>query len=286
MDTDVLAGVGNAQVPLLAAVLLLAGAAKLVFREPVSAPVDATGRHRVIGVPSRDGGRVLPWRRSRRAGVALALAEGALAAALLATPALAARVAVTAVFCASVWVVGELRVRHPGSGCGCLGSLSDEGVGRRGVARAVLLAGAALLALAAPDAGLRVLAGGPLPLALAALELAVLAALSPEITALRRRRRKVMPCERRPSPLAETLETLHASAAWRRHAPAVGAAAPLDVWREGCWRFLLFPARDGGAPADLVFAVSTAERDRTVRAALIRPEPEIPARTLAARQMK
>ncbi|MEV5828886.1 MauE/DoxX family redox-associated membrane protein [Spirillospora sp. NPDC052242] len=269
----------DAQVLLLAVVLLAAGAAKLVFREPVPAAPD-----HVHGVPVPAGvARVTALRHGRRTSVCLGLGEGVLGLGLLLSSHLSVRLAATAAFAAATWVVGELRVRRPDAGCGCFGGLSGKRVGRRGVARAVLLTAVAVAALGAPHTGLDALRGGHVPVAAVfAVELALFAALSPELTAVLGRRRlpgarPVTPCERRRSPLAETYATLHGSPEWAVHEDAVTSAVPLDVWREGCWRFLAFPARLDGRDVRLVFAVSTAERDRVVRPARVQAEPRLSA---------
>ncbi|MQY05119.1 MauE/DoxX family redox-associated membrane protein [Actinomadura macrotermitis] len=245
----------NTQVLLLSAVLLSAGLAKLTIRERAA----ATLRH------------------GRRTGVGLGLAEGALGAALLVSSHSAVRIGTTMVFASATWVVGELRSRRADVGCGCFGGLSDRPVDRRGVLRATLLTGAALVSIGAPHAGLEVLRRTPVQVAvLLAVELALFAALSPELAALRERLAggPVRPsCARRRSTLGESLARLRASDAWLAYENAIASAAPLDVWREGCWRFLLYPARVEGRPAGLVFAVSTAERDRTVRSALVTAVP-------------
>src|SRR5690606_6145283 len=81
----------------------------------------------------------------------------------------------------------------------------------------------------------------------------------------------------RPSPIEETYATLYDSPAWTEHENVVTSAVPLDVWREGCWRFVVFPARVDGQEREVVFAVSTAERDRSVRSALVDPEKSLSA---------
>ncbi|QFG22983.1 MauE/DoxX family redox-associated membrane protein [Actinomadura sp. WMMB 499] len=268
----------NAQVLLLAAVLLAAGAAKLAVRERAEAP------DHVHGVPVPAGAaRLTALRRSRRMTVLLGVGEGVLGLALLVSPHVVVRLATTVAFAAATWVVGELRVRRPDAGCGCFGGLSGKRVGRRSVARAVLLTAVAVTALGAPLTGLGALRDGHVVIAVVfAVELALFAALSPELTGVPGRRRlpgarPVTPCERRRSPLAETYATLHGSAQWAAHENAVTSAVPLEVWREGCWRFLAFPARVDGRDVRLVFAVSTTERHRVVQPARVQPEPRLSA---------
>ena len=267
----------NTQVLLLATVLLAACLAKLLVHPSPAAAAAAV--ERVHGVPLPDRvRRATALRQSRRLSVGVGLTEGTLALALLVTSHMSVRVATTVAFATATWVVGELRVHRPDAGCGCFGGLSAERVRRRSVVRATLFTAAAILALGAPHAGVEVLREGPEQVApVFTVELALFAALSPELAALVRRRgrlgrrRPVTPCERRRSPLAETYARLHRSAAWAEAENSVASAVPVDVWREGCWRFVVFPARVDGRDTEIVFAVSTAERSRTVRAAPVPP---------------
>ncbi|MDL4816904.1 MauE/DoxX family redox-associated membrane protein [Actinomadura opuntiae] len=267
----------NTQVLLLALVLLAACLAKLAVRERAA---DAPDHVHGVPVPAGLAG-LTALRRSRGLNVGLGLGEGVLGLALLVTSQFSVRLATTLAFAAATWVVGELRVRRPDAGCGCFGGLSAKRVGRRSVLRALLFTGAGVASLGAPMAGLDVLRAeraqvGPVLI----VELALFAALSPELPELlgrgRGRRphtrglgRPEAPCERRRSPLPETYAALYDSPAWVAHENAVASALPLDVWREGCWRFLVYPARVDGRDMEIVFAVSTAERNRAVRAALV-----------------
>ena len=45
--------------------------------------------------------------------------------------------------------------------------------------------------------------------------------------------------------------------------------APSDVWREGCWRFVVFPAVLASRPVDVVFAVHLAGRGAPVRVGML-----------------
>ncbi|MFB4299737.1 MauE/DoxX family redox-associated membrane protein [Actinomadura sp. NTSP31] len=263
----------NTQVLLLAMVLLAACLAKLTIRERAA---DAPDHVHGVPVPAGLAG-LAALRRSRGMNVGLGLGEGVLGLALLVTSQFSVRLATTLAFAAATWVVGELRVRRPDAGCGCFGGLSAKRVGRRSVLRALLFTGAGIASLGAPLAGLDVLRDvrtqvGPVLI----VELALFAALSPELRELLGRGshtrglgRPETPCERRRSPMPETYAALYDSAAWVEHENAVASAVPLDVWREGCWRFVVFPARVDGHDMEIVFAVSTAERNRTVRAALV-----------------
>ncbi|NKZ04961.1 MauE/DoxX family redox-associated membrane protein [Actinomadura latina] len=261
----------NTQVLLLAAVLLAACAAKLTVRERAAEAPD-----HVHGVPVPAGlARLTAVRRSRGMTVGLGLGEGLLGLALLVTSHLSVRLATTVAFAAATWVVGELRVHRPDAGCGCFGGLSAKRVGRRSVLRAVLFTGAAVASLGAPLAGVDVLRDVQVQVGLVfAVELALFALLSPELAELAERRGTPAdpPCERRRSPMAETYAALFESAAWSRHENAVASAVPLDVWREGCWRFVAFAGRVDDRDVEIVFAVSTAEGDRDVRSATVMPE--------------
>src|SRR5439155_23184680 len=64
-------------------------------------------------------------------------------------------------------------------------------------------------------------------------------------------------------------ERLHASSQWRRYAGQVSAGSPSDVWREGCWRFVVYPGYARGRPVDIVFAVYLQSRRPAVRAAVL-----------------
>ncbi|GAA3930886.1 hypothetical protein GCM10023085_10330 [Actinomadura viridis] len=278
----------NTQVVLLSAVLLAAAVAKLVVRAPAASPEHVHG----VPVPGRLR-RATALRQSRPVMVGIGLGEGTLGLALLLTPHVSVRLATTVAFTAATWVVGELRVHRPDAGCGCFGGLSTRRVGRRSVLRALLFTAAAVVSLGAPVAGAETLREGSFQVvAVLTLELALFAALSPELSTLAersrvRRRGQATPCERRRSSLAETYSTLYGSETWRASEHAITSPVPLDVWREGCWRFVVFPARVDGRDTEIIFAVSTAERNRTVRTATLptenKPEHDTAAGHLATR---
>ena len=59
-----------------------------------------------------------------------------------------------------------------------------------------------------------------------------------------------------PLPAERTLAALHRSSHWRRHVQAlITAAGPVDMWRELCWRYVVYPGELHGRPVELVFAV-------------------------------
>jgi hypothetical protein len=106
-------------------------------------------------------------------------------------------------------------------------------------------------------------------LAAVATELAVMAALSPEIAQLMVRLSHADPCELREVPVGRTLSALRASSPWRRYQEFLVGAAPADVWREGCWRFVVFPGVMASRPVEVVFAVHLAGRNGPVRVGIL-----------------
>jgi hypothetical protein len=97
----------------------------------------------------------------------------------------------------------------------------------------------------------------------------VLAVLSPEIGQAMLRLSHADPCELREVPVWRTLSTLQASASWRRYQRFLVTEAPTDVWREGCWRFVVFPGVLASRRVDVVFAVHLAGRGAQVRVGML-----------------
>src|ERR1700722_13809424 len=231
-----LAVMREVQVPLLA-LLLFGGCA-------------AKARH-AIGTRQWSGPTAMfPVRLRRPAVIALCLSEFVLGATLLLTagsggagnPAAAVRAAAVLLFGTGAAALYELRARKPNAGCGCFGELSRTPVSWRVIARATLLCVAALSTIGIPP--LRMPASAVqawLTLVAVAAEVAVLAGLSPENGQAMVRLSHADPCELREVPVWRTLSTLHASASWRRYQRFLVTAEPIDVWRGGCWRFLVFP---------------------------------------------
>lgn len=248
--------VKDVQVALLALTLLAAAIAKMAFHAPPGEG-DAAAPHLL---------------HNRPLTVGLVLSESLLGIGLLISTHIGFRLATALGFVGALWVVSELKNRRPEAGCGCFGGLSTARVGRRTILRTALFVVASLVALTAPCTGVEMLrnpaAGWSGVLLL--VELAVFAALSPELGVAWSRRRLRVPCEQRTAPLAGTFQTLHASDAWRSHRRMLTVAEPVDVWRELCWRFLVYPARLDGQDVEIVFAVSLEdERQPAVRAAVV-----------------
>jgi hypothetical protein len=226
-----------------------------------------------------------PWLR-RPAAVTLCTTELILGAALLLTagragpgaPALAVRAITALLFGTAAAALHELRARRPGAGCGCFGELSRTPVNLRVIARATLLCVAALCSIGAPPLRMPDSAGqAGTTLAAAAIELAALAALSPEISQALTRLSHADPCELREVPVWRTLSTLRASTPWRNYQRFLSAPAPVDIWREGCWRFLVFPAVLASRHVDIVFAVHLAGRGAPIRVGLLDSGPTFAA---------
>ena len=77
------------------------------------------------------------------------------------------------------------------------------------------------------------------------------------------------PCEARRLPVSRTLASLRGSAAWRYYRPYLSALTPSDIWREGCWRFITYPAVVDARQVDVVFSVFLKPRRPPVRAAVV-----------------
>jgi hypothetical protein len=200
-------------------------------------------------------------------GVALLLTAGRAGAGL---PATLVRAGTAVLFLIAVGALVELRERRPGAGCGCFGELSVTPVGVRTIARAALLATAALATIGQPPLRMAVSASeAELWIGLLTAELLLLAALSPEIGEAMIRLGYSEPCEVRLISVERTLAALGGSAQWRRYAPVVTSAAPVDIWREGCWRYLLFAGETGSRSVDVVFAVYLKSRRPQIRAAVL-----------------
>ena len=163
-----------------------------------------------------------------------------------------------------------LRGRRPEAGCGCFGELSQTPVGWPVITRAAALCAAALATVGAPPLHLPHSAGvAGLALAAVAAELALLILVSPEAGQLMVRLSHADPCELRAVPVTRTLAALYASASWRRHRHYVTDGTPVDVWREGCWRFVAFSGMLAARRVEVVFAVYLAGRRPPVRVGML-----------------
>jgi hypothetical protein len=259
--------IGEVQIPLLAAMLLLGCGAKL---------------RRVLRTGSIDEGlgptALFPMRLRRPLAIIVCAFEGGLGLGLILTAgrcdwhsglATTVRVGTGLLFLIATAALIELRQTRPDVGCGCFGDFSTAPVSGRTLARSGLLTLAAIATI-----GL-----GPIKapterqalemLGVFCVELLLIAALSPEVGEGLIRLGYSEPCEVRTVPTARTITILRRSKSWRRYGGLVTADLPVDVWRELCWRYVVYPASYLGEPAEIVFAVFLQQRRPAVRAALV-----------------
>jgi hypothetical protein len=257
----------EAQVPLLSAMLLGGCAAKLA---------------RVLRVGSMDAGlgptALFPLRLRRPVAVATAAVEFACGVALIVTaggfgrggPATGVRLATSLLFLVATCALIELRTSHPETGCGCFGEFSRAPVSGRTLARSAFFAAAALATiglppLRAPHPG----ADAARLLGIFAIELGVIALLSPELGEALTRLGYSEPCELRRLPTVRTLAALRRSSQWRKRAWLITTEVPVDMWRELCWRYVVFPARIGDRATEIIFAVYLRPHRPVVNSALV-----------------
>lgn len=277
------------QIPLLAAMLIAGCGTKLM---------------RALRAGSLDGGfgptALFPMRLRRPLAIIMCAIEGGLGLGLILTAgnciwqeelATTVRVSTGLLFVVATAALIELRQTRPDAGCGCFGDFSTAPVSRRTLARAALLAVGAFITI-----GLRPISAPPTAAAALGLlgilfaELLLLGALSPEVGEALIRIGYSDACEVRNVPATRTLAVLRRSKPWRRYAGLITEDVPVDVWRELCWRYVVYPASYLGQPAQIVFAVSLQRRRRAVHAALVDgatglPLPWPPTQTGPARPL-
>ncbi len=268
-----LTAIREAQIPLLAALLLGACGAKVWRARRAHSAAEGMGLTGLF--PLRLRRPIMMTVFVAELGLGLGLIGTAESAApRLATasslPATVVRSATALFFLIAVGALNETRQRRPSAGCGCFGELSGTPIGWRTITRAGVLCVSAVATIGLPPLRMPSSATtAELWLAVLAFELALLAFLSPELGEILVRLGYSEPCELRRLPVGRTLTALQASSAWRRYANQVTAAAPADVWREGCWRFVVYPGLARGRPVDIVFAVYLQSRRPPVRAAVL-----------------
>jgi Methylamine utilisation protein MauE len=262
-----LTAVRELQVPLLAA-LLLGGCAAKAWR---------VLRARSLAAAMVPAGLLPPGLR-RPIVITMCATEFVLGLGLLATasragpglPATFVRAGTAVFFLVAVGALNETRQRRPDAGCGCFGELSDTPIGWRTITRASVLCAAAVVTIGLPPLRMPSSpATAELWLATLAFELSMIAFLSPEFGEILVRLGYSEPCELRRLPVGRTLTALHSSSQWRRYAGEVSAGEPADVWREGCWRFVVYPGTEHGRRVDIVFAVYLQARRPPVRVAVL-----------------
>ncbi|MBO0831833.1 MAG: hypothetical protein J2P29_07675, partial [Actinobacteria bacterium] len=180
------------------------------------------------------------------------------------------RGATSLLFIVATCALIELRANRPEVGCGCFGDFSTTPVSLRSLARSALLAVAAFAAIWLRPGELHFTPPHIAELVgLLFAELLLFGALSPEIGEGLIRLGYSEPCELQVVSSQRTLSALHRSRQWRRYSPLIATDGPADVWRELCWRYVVYPARYNDAPADVVFAVFLQRRRPAIRAALV-----------------
>jgi hypothetical protein len=263
----VLAAIREVQIPVLALLLLGACVAKLT-RVLRAGSVDvALGPTALFPLSLQRTVAKLMCATEMSLGIALLVTAGRLGSGLVAT---AVRVGTVLLFVTAVGALIEVRQRRPDVGCGCFGDLSSTPVNARTIARAALLALSAAATIGAPPVRLPP-PGGALALRLGLLvaEFFLIALLSPELSETLVRLGYSEPCELRIIPVERTLAALSASRTWRRHAAVLTGSSPVDMWREVCWRYLVYPGSYSGRQVEVVFAVYLRARRPPVRAAVV-----------------
>ena len=212
-----LSAIREVQIPLLAA-MLLGGCGAKAFRVLRAREMTAA-----LGPTA-----LMPLRLRRPIAIGLCAAEFAFGIALVVTagrrgaglPAALARVGTALLFLIAVGALVELRERRPGAGCGCFGDLSVTPVGARDdrPRRACLPPRPSPRSAWLPCTCRRPVLRPASRIGLFAAELALIAALSPEIGEAMIRLGYSEPCEVRRISVERTLGSLAGSAQWRRYA--------------------------------------------------------------------
>jgi hypothetical protein len=254
------------QIPLLSAMLLGGCATKLV---------------RAIRVGSMDAGlgptTLFPMRLRRPVAMAMCAVELGLGLGLIVTAgplggvaaATCVRLGTGLLFLVATCALLELRAARPDVGCGCFGDFSHSPVDWRTLTRSALLSVAALTTIGLVPPPLHSSSALALLIGILAAELALIAGLSPELGEALVRLGYSEPCELRIVPTDRTLTALRRSKQWRRHVGMLTADVPVDVWRELCWRYLVFPGRHGERDAEIVFAVFLGQRRPLIHTAMV-----------------
>jgi len=255
------------QIPLLAAMLLGGCAAKVLQMMRAG----SAGEH--IGPTA-----LFPLHLRRPLAIVLCVIEGGLGLGLIVTagrfgkdgPADGIRLASFLLFIVATAALFELRQSRPDVGCGCFGDFSTAPVSSRTLARSALLAFAALATVRlGPIKPPHTAAGAVGMLVIVGAEVLLIVALSPEFGEGLIRLGYSEPCELRNVPAARTLAVLRRSKYWRRYARLITSEVPQDVWRELCWRYIVYPARYQDQQTEVVFAVYLQHRRPIVHAALV-----------------
>jgi hypothetical protein len=204
----------------------------------------------------------------------LAFVEAGLAATLVSTRGQAPRVVATALFVVMTAFAAAAVRFEPASTCGCFGA--GTVVSWRTAARGALLA--AIAATTLSNAYSHLPGRLPVTAVLVLTEVAILVRLSlpagPVRTVQQLRYRIHTPaCLTSSESLETSLERLEASHAWRVLMVHVAdtTEAPVDHWREGCWRFITFRAVEQSG-AQVAFAIHLLPGRSSFSGALVSEE--------------
>ncbi|MGH3254118.1 MAG: MauE/DoxX family redox-associated membrane protein [Streptosporangiaceae bacterium] len=265
-----LAAARELQIPLLA-VMLLGGCAAKAWRvlrsRSIKAVMDPAG---LFPLPLRRPIMITMCATEFGLGLGLIATAGKMGTTTPSLPATVVRAASALFFLIAMGALNETRQRRPAVGCGCFGDFSHAPVGWRAIARAGVLCVAAAATIGLPPLRMPSSATtAEMWLAVLAFELSLLAFLSPELGEVLVRLGYSEPCELRRLPVERTMAALHASSPWRRYSGQISSGAPIDMWREGCWRFVVYPGVARGRRVDIVFAVYLQPRRPVIRAAVL-----------------
>jgi hypothetical protein len=263
----VLTAIREVQLPLVAAMLLGGCTAKVI---------------RALRTGSLDAGlgptALFPMRLRRPVATAMCAIECGLGLGLIVTagpfgagaPATCARLGAGLLFLVATSALIELREARPDVGCGCFGDFSTAPVSGRTLARSALLAAAALSTIGLPSIQQPPSGAAAIQLlVILGAELLLIGVLSPEVGDGLIRLGYSEPCELRDVPVSRTMTALRRSKQWSRLSGLTTADVPADVWRELCWRYVVYPSQHQGRPAELVFAVFLRQRRPVIHAALV-----------------
>jgi len=263
----VLTAVREVQIPLIAALMLGACSTKVLRMLRTWSADDALG-------PTA----LFPMRLQRPLAILFCGVECGLGIGLILTagrvghgaPADCIRLGAGLMFLVATCALVELRTSRPDVGCGCFGDFSTAPVSGRTLTRSALLSAAALSTLGLPAIMQpRLGAETTTLLVVMIIELLVLGALSPELGETLVRLGYTEPCELRAVPAERTLVALRRSKHWRKHAALITSDTPTDVWRELCWRYMVFPAQYQGRATEVIFAIFLQQHRPAIHVAVL-----------------
>lgn len=170
------------------------------------------------------------------------------------------------------------RQAVPGRPCGCFGSLSVQPTSYRTILRSGALALGTIYAAAVGTTWTGSITSGSF-WGFAVAETCLLAYPSPETKHARQRLIAVATaainaqrCARARVSPDVALAHLLQSKAWHELRDYLVDQHPVEHWREGCWTFLSFPARQGDEPATAIFAITLGGESAACRGALVSEE--------------